>query len=122
MKKNLSDQIIQYEKWLIAKKKPVLVLQQLIDDDFMEMGQSGQIYNKNEVVAWLNRQSQSLREGFQFQVKQISEEVLLLTYLSRIKTQGADEAKHAFRSSIWRNQGEQWRMVFHQATPIPALT
>jgi hypothetical protein len=26
----------------------------------------------------------------------------------------------AFRSSLWRKQNGEWRIVFHQATPLPA--
>ncbi|WP_133130623.1 DUF4440 domain-containing protein [Legionella yabuuchiae] len=117
MENELSNKIIQYEKRLISKQESACVLQDLLDDDFMEMSQSGNI-GKQDVIAWLNRHSKSEREGFQFQAKMISEDVILLTYISRIKEVNANNVQQTFRSSIWRKLGGQWRMVFHQGTPI----
>jgi hypothetical protein len=40
-------------------------------------------------------------------------ECALLNYVTE------SEAGRARRSSIWRQTGEHWQLVFHQGTPIP---
>jgi hypothetical protein len=35
-----------------------------------------------------------------------------------VDSHGHPGAVHSLRSSIWRNRGEQWQMVFHQGTLI----
>jgi hypothetical protein len=44
--------------------------------------------------------------------------MILLTYISAIKDKPKRDSKQAMRSSIWRLSDRQWRMVFHQGTPI----
>jgi len=44
--------------------------------------------------------------------------MILLTYISSIKDTPLAESKQAMRSSIWRLTDGQWRMVFHQGTPM----
>ncbi|VEG90583.1 nuclear transport factor 2 family protein [Legionella spiritensis] len=113
--------IIQYENQLLAKEEPGSILASLIDDEFMEMGQSGHTYDKRDVIQWLNRPGLSERTGSDFQVKIITDDVILLTYLSHIKNKDTGEIQHAFRSSLWRRKEGQWRMVFHQGTPLDEM-
>jgi hypothetical protein len=35
---------------------------------------------------------------------------------------GQERMNHAFRSSLWRKQNGEWRIAFHQATPLAAST
>jgi hypothetical protein len=113
----LFNLIINQEKQLLDRTDPIELLCELLDDDFIEFGSSSTIYDKAEEVRWLASPDQSIRTGTQFKAKQLSTDVILLTYISCIKDHESSEIKRALRSSIWRKAGEQWRMIFHQGTP-----
>ena len=55
----LVNLIIKQEKQLLARTDPIEVLCELIDDEFMEIGSSSQIHDKDEVVRWLSSADQS---------------------------------------------------------------
>ncbi|KTD21677.1 DUF4440 domain-containing protein [Legionella londiniensis] len=114
---NLFAKIIKQEKQLIAKKESVEQLSPLIDDEFIEIAQTGKAFDKREVIRWLEQESHSERTGLQFKARLISDQVILLTYISSSKVEGGN-CKLALRSSLWREKEGYWRMVFHQETPI----
>ena len=113
----LLNLIIKQENQLLARTDPVEILCELIDEEFIEYGSSSQIHDKDEVARWLSSPDQSERAGIQFKAKQLTDDVILLTYISCIKENHSSETKRALRSSIWRRTQNQWRMVFHQGTP-----
>ena len=115
---NLIAKIIKQEKQLIAKKESVEQLSVLIDDEFMEVNQTGQMFDKLDVIRWLQQENHTLRTGLQFKAKLICEDVILLTYISSSKHVEDEDSMLALRSSLWRENKGLWRMVFHQETPI----
>lgn len=112
------DMIIKQEIQLLDKVDRPEILAKLIDNEFIEIGSSATIYDKAEVVRWLKSNDQSIRDGTAFKAHLLSEGVILLTYISTIKDKPNTESQQAMRSSIWRLTEDQWRMVFHQGTPI----
>ena len=112
------NQIIKQEMQLLNKTDSLDVLADLIDNEFMEVGSSAAVYDKAEVMRWLASDDQSERIGTSFKTHLIAENVILLTYISTIKDTPVAESKRAMRSSIWRLTDGQWRMVFHQGTPL----
>ena len=83
----------------------------LLDDDFVEFGKSGRIYDKRLTVELLrDDDSDFVPEVRDFQIRPLSGEVVLVTYRS-----GRGEL-FDLRSSIWRLSGGKWRMTFHQGT------
>ncbi|AZE54471.1 hypothetical protein C4K03_2315 [Pseudomonas synxantha] len=88
-------------------------LEQLLADDFVEFGASGAVWgSKAEVVAGLQDEVFSERRMTEFALKMLSANVALVTY--RGHRQGVGDS---LRSSVWREEHGQWRMVFHQGTP-----
>ncbi|HHF7374708.1 DUF4440 domain-containing protein [Legionella bozemanae] len=112
------NQIIHYEKQLLAKKDSVAVLINLIDDEFIEYGSNGKIHDKNEAARWLSLEDYSEATGTEFEAKLLVEDVVLLTYLSEMKQNHFSESKFARRISIWRRKNNIWRMVFHQGISL----
>lgn len=51
-----------------------------------------------------------------FKIKWISKECILATYM--LVKYSMETKKYSLRSSIWRNQDLQWKMIFHQGTKI----
>lgn len=112
------NEIIRQEIQLLDKVDALDVLADLIDNEFIEIGSSTVIYDKTEVIRWLGSDDQSERIGTSFKAHRLAENIILLTYISSIKDTPLVESKRAMRSSIWRLTDGQWRMVFHQATPL----
>ena len=112
------NQIIKQEKQLLDKVDPVEILAELIDNEFIEIGSSAVVYDKAEVMRWLTSDDQSERAGTSFNAYPLANNIILLTYISTIKDTPISESKQAIRSSIWRLTDGQWRMVFHQGTPL----
>ncbi|MCE0721736.1 MULTISPECIES: DUF4440 domain-containing protein [Legionella] len=112
------SQIINHEKQLLAKSDSVDILINLIDDEFIEYGSNGQIHDKNEAARWLSLEDYSEAKGMEFEAKFLTEDVVLLTYLSEMQQNHFSESKRARRISIWRRKNGSWRMVFHQGISI----
>jgi hypothetical protein len=118
MQNEIINHLIKQEKQLLDRADPLDVLVDLIDDEFIEVGSSAALYDKTEVVRWLSSENQSERIGSSFKAHPLTEQMILLTYISEIKEGASPDIKQAIRSSIWRLKNGKWRMVFHQGTPV----
>ena len=82
----------------------------LLADEFVEFGSSGRTYDKSTLIKAL-RQCPDIggpRTITEFNARELSPSIVLVTY--QIRETGT------LRSSIWRSDGEHWKMVFHQGT------
>ena len=97
-------------------------LDELLDDEFSEIGQSGKLYNKQEIIEALLRE-QKLAPVLSRQVKglhlrELSEDLILLTYFCKVHDLTTNmKLRMSRRSSIWRRSGNSWKLLFHQGTP-----
>nr|WP_155114183.1 DUF4440 domain-containing protein [Metabacillus mangrovi] len=83
-------------------------IDELLDDDFMEITSSGTVKTKQDCLDGLQTPEMILS---QFSIRVISEGVVQTFY--KIET----EDRKTLRSSIWKESGEGWKMVYHQGTP-----
>jgi hypothetical protein len=98
-------------------------LHDLLHDDFMEIGRSGQSYSKAQMIKHLVQEPALDTVWSQdFKLSMPAYSVALLTY--RSAHVGADEqlALHTYRSSIWLLADSGWQLRFHQGTPEAAFT
>lgn len=85
-------------------------------EGFWEIGASGQRYSRDYVLDVLEERRRHPHEdeweasGFHCQA--LAEHLFLLTYTLR---QGERVTR---RSTIWRREGDAWRIVFHQGTVV----
>lgn len=86
----------------------------LLAEDFVEFGSSGRTYAKADIIAALRDETPTAITATDFRLRMLTPDIALLTYRS---WRHATPAAHALRSSLWRREGERWRMVFHQGTP-----
>ncbi|HEY3254710.1 MAG TPA: DUF4440 domain-containing protein [Polyangiaceae bacterium] len=105
----LTEKIRELEVQLLnpAVRASAEALDALISDQFSEFGASGRIYSKPDVIAQLLAAPNATVSVADFQVLALSEDVALATF----------RTPASLRSSIWRREGEHWRVVFHQGTP-----
>ena len=90
----------------------------MLSDDFIEFGSSGQIYDKEEIIealACTTMGSSSLQD---FSLLHLSANIILATF--RVVREGEQETSstHSLRSSIWRLENDTWKLVFHQSTLV----
>ena len=91
-------------------------LEQLLDPDYTEIGASGRLWHRADMIAALLAEpsdgdpiADSDMNG-----TLLTPELVLLTYVS-------DRAgRRARRSSLWRRTDGHWRVLFHQGTVLPA--
>ncbi len=116
MKQTVEERIVAAEQTLLdpAIRTNAAELGRWLDPEFTEIGQSGTFWTREAVFADLLTSDQSAYETAELteaRVTSLAEGVYLLTYLVQVGT------RCSRRSSIWRLDGEQLRMVFNQGTP-----
>ena len=108
----LEDEIRELEEQLVmpSVRGSAVALDRLISDQFIEFGSSGQVYGKADAIALLLAAPRVTINVTDFRVLAISAEVALATY----------RTERSLRSSLWRREGQAWRIVFHQGTVTTA--
>jgi len=101
-----------------AEPDSAAVFDELLADDFVEFGRSGRVYDKHRVLEELPHQPPARIAIADFHVRQLADDLALVTYRTHVEGAPASEARHAVRSSIWRRAGSAWQMIFHQGTPV----
>ena len=90
----------------------------MICDEFWEVGASGKVYTREDVISTLlerynDSHYQDIWETSDFKLIRIAPDNYLLTYvLIQNKT------RTTRRSTIWRHCNCQWKIVYHQGTVI----
>jgi hypothetical protein len=89
-------------------------LWELLAPDFYEIGQSGRRWSRDEIVAALLSDSESV-SNFAINEREattVDQNTVLLSYLLTFGT------RTSRRSSLWRWDGLAVQCMFHQGTPV----
>lgn len=93
-------------------------IEALLEDDFYEVGASGRIHRRNEVIDVVAQRYASGAEpdddAWQlddFSTRELTDDLRLVTY--RLAFAG----RLSRRSTLWRRHESGWRAVYHQGTP-----
>ena len=123
----LKSEIINYEVMLQNLNDfSIAELSCLLDDDFSEIGQSGIVWNKEQVMNHFDNLKSGCENNNEIvmldeQFKLISEEIILLTYKTKKTNLSTKFATYSLRSSLWKKQNDRWVMLFHQGTPVVTM-
>lgn len=88
----------------------------LLDEDFSEIGSSGQCYGREALEEIPLERAQVLIESDQYAVWMLAAGLAQVRYRSRYHVDGQPQ-RWVLRSSLWRLHATGWRMAFHQGTP-----
>lgn len=117
---DLMQHIIELETRLHQRnsRRDDQTLEHLLHSEFAEIGRSGQLYSRKDVVeALLAETHQSKVAAENFALGKISEGVVILTYQSFELTPDNVIVRRTLRSSIWQwSEPYGWQMRFHQGT------
>ncbi|WP_052493089.1 nuclear transport factor 2 family protein [Rhodococcus sp. MEB064] len=112
------EHVIGLEKTLLepqTRSSPT-ELDRLLDPSFEEIGASGRLWTRREMIAALIEAPESEPiESANFNGRWVADDMVLVTYETR------HEGRHARRSSWWRRVDAGWTLLFHQGTPIQAV-
>lgn len=97
-------------------RKSINDLDTIIDDTFIEIGSSGCIYNKKQIINTLPATPSVNMTIMDFEAKLLTEGIVQTIY--RVERQNDEMTEYSLRSSIWLLKNEKWCIVFHQGTPI----
>lgn len=117
-------QLIELERSLFdpSVRSDTTRLGTLLHDEFTECGRSGNVYNRSEIMASVTGEVMDFTIWSQgFRIIPLSETTALLTYFSAREDQHGELSMHAFRSSLWLQTPQGWKLRFHQATAIGAF-
>jgi hypothetical protein len=94
--------------------------EQMISDDYWEIGASGHRYDRQFVLDTLEeRHSKSVTEVWHtsdFECLPLGNDTYLLAYILL-----QDGTRQSRRSTIWQRRGSSWKALFHQGTLIQAF-
>jgi hypothetical protein len=91
-------------------------LEELLDPDFEEIGKSGRLWTRGEMIAALLADTGPEQHSINLSDmsgRTVGPGFVLLTYVTQV------EGRRARRSSLWRQSMKGWRVLHHQGTPIP---
>ena len=90
-------------------------LELLLADKYIEIGASGRLYDKKETISNLMSSEPIKIIASDFQLNELSNELMQLIYKTEHK-ENSQTIRKAIRSSLWKNNGANWQIIFHQGT------
>lgn len=116
---DLLDQLIDLETSLhrAEVRRDRQQLEALLHPAFMEIGRSGRRYNRAEVLEELGNDAELPPvEARDFEMQEISQDVLLLTYRSAHIGDNGNLTRHTLRMSLWVRTAQGLQLRYHQGT------
>ncbi len=99
-----------------VRRSPV-ELKKLLSDEFVEFGSTGQVYDRHAIIGLLGKPSMTKISIDDFRTVLLAPDAVLATYRAIMVDREGDPPRYSLRSSIWKQVGDTWQMVFHQGTP-----
>jgi hypothetical protein len=116
---NVSELLFSLEKSLhgFETRSDAKELSKLLSPTFFEFGSSGRTWTREAVLSRLpTEEGKTKIDSFDYKATELTTDIVLVTYVSKHLESNGNAAEF-LRSSIWRKDGENWQMEFHQGTP-----
>ena len=122
MNDELFTHLVTLETSLLQEevRKSKTKLDQLLADNFEEIGSSGKRYNKQQIIEALLTEIYQPINAYDFEMEILSNDTAKLSF----KTHRSLESKASqtvLRYSLWQRYNEEWKLVFHQGTIVSSL-
>ena len=111
------QQLQQLEEslWIAKTRFDGEYMEKILSPDFFEFGRSGKRYTREQTLSAESQEIKAKLPLKQFEVKEIAENVALITYISEVQY---EEMEIGNRSSLWVKNEDGWKLAFHQGTPV----
>jgi len=90
-------------------------MEQLLAEDFFEIGRSGRVYRRVDTLAVPRQPIEAVLPLPDFDARLLTEDMAQVTYNSAVTYDGV--LQKGRRSSIWSRASNGWVIRFHQGTP-----
>lgn len=116
-------QLLEVELQQFATRSNADRINQLIHEDFFEIGYSGTQYNKTDIMnSLLQEKAPEYSVWSQnFEFVELAENLVQVIYKEAQMDKAGHLSRHAIRTSIWKKVQGHWQVQFHQATPISSF-
>ena len=112
--KNLEEKLLHSDI-----RKNSKILNELLSDDFEEIGSIGKTSSREEVINWLVTKEKNIKWSLsEFRVRELAPNLVLAIYRAHKNEHQNSSSKGSIRSSIWKLCSGKWKMIFHQGTKI----
>ena len=111
--KTMNNKILEAEKSLFKYEfmSDITYLNEIIDDEYIEIGKSGKKFNKKDVIKDLSILKKDRKIIiYNFTCDKIEENIYLIHYI----TQSNND--NIYRTSIWKKEDDIIKIIFHQAS------
>jgi len=117
---------LQIKEYLISLEEKLLnpnirksdeELLQLLYDDYLEIGVSGNTYNKKDTIETLKRETSGQISVLDLKVNLLTPAIALITYTA-VKKDNPNIEIVSLRNSLWKKTGKKWQIVFNQGSKI----
>lgn len=111
----MKHQIQTLEETLLSEvvRKSAAKLNELLTDDFLEHGASGNVYDKESILNTLPETAHTEMTMENFQIITESDTTVVCAYQLLV-----EDELHSNRSSVWVKNEAGWQMRFHQGTLV----
>lgn len=106
---------LEEDLWIAETRFDYDYMDQIFADDFTEIGRSGRVYTREELLFHEGNYIDAVLPLPNFSARLLTNDVAQVTYNSAVTYDGIVE--HGRRSSIWSRKGDSWELRFHQGTP-----
>ena len=115
---SVKQQLIALEQLLAqpATRFSAELLNRYLADDFYEIGASGRCFGKADVLERLPTETPPMITQQDFNCRVLADGLAQLTYRATIQRVEDNSPSYSMRSSLYRSDGENWQMIFHQGT------
>ena len=116
----LAEIIIEKEKALLTfeVRSSVERLKSLLSREFKEVGASGAYFGLDDVLERLPTEENWSCKTQDWEFRMLSSEIAQTIHRAFVVHFDGDEGVYSRRTSIWRNESGEWKMIYHQATKI----
>jgi hypothetical protein len=115
---SLQEHIRELEERLLRPevRRSRQILDALLGDEFIEFASDGTAYDKSRVIDALQAESLYQRSISEFRLVAMAEDLVHATYRIAKRGDPSQEPTVSLRSSIWKERGGRWQLIFHQGT------
>jgi len=117
---NLRKTIIEKEKllFLVQTRQSTEELTKLLSTDFIEVGATGLSQNFASTVESLQSETNWSCETTDWEFRKLSDDIVQTIYGALIIHGSEKIGVFSKRSSIWRMERDDWKMIYHQGTRV----
>jgi hypothetical protein len=96
------------------------IINELLSEEFEEVGVIGKISSREEVIFWLLKKDKDMKWALNdFKIRVLTPDLVLATYQATSRGGiSSISSKGSIRSSIWQQFSGHWKIIFHQGTKI----